>query len=41
MREDAALCHGRGQMFFPVIWPGFTWGNLKKGDKINKIPRRG
>ena len=41
MREDAALCHGRGQMFFPVVWPGFTWGNLKPGDKFNKIPRRG
>ena len=37
------MCKSRGQKYFPVIWPGFSWGNLKKGtdNKFNKVSRRG
>jgi len=43
LRNDIRLCKSRGQKYFPVIWPGFSWGNLQKGkdDKFNKVSRRG
>ena len=45
LRDDVRHCRTTGQKYFPVIWPGFTWGNLKarRGtvDLFNKIPRRG
>lgn len=40
VRADVADCHGRGQEFMPVIWPGFSWHNLVGGPQ-NMIPRRG
>ena len=43
LRNDIRLCKSRGQKYIPVIWPGFSWGNLQKGknDKFNQISRRG
>jgi hypothetical protein len=35
---DLALTRERGQLYMPVIFPGFSWKNLKQ-DVGNKIPR--
>ena len=37
-REDAAWCAESGLTFMPVVFPGFSWGNLK--GTSNGIPRR-
>lgn len=45
--EDRRLTSSRGQVYFPVISPGFSWSNLKRGDSsaqltsFNPIPRNG
>ncbi len=36
---DLAWCRERKLDFLPVVFPGFSWHNLK-GDKLDKIPRR-
>lgn len=35
---DVAWCRERDLDFFPVVYPGFSWHNLK-GDPLNAIPR--
>lgn len=38
---DIAWCHQRGIGYLPVIFPGFSWTNLKGGDSVfDAIPRR-
>jgi hypothetical protein len=37
---DMALCKDRGVDYLPVVFPGFTWSNLKPGAPLNQIPRR-
>ena len=37
---DLADCKGRNIDFMPVVFPGFSWFNLK-GDPSNAFPRRG
>ena len=37
---DLAETKLHGQEYLPVIWPGFSWHNLK-GGAVNEIPRRG
>jgi hypothetical protein len=39
---DKQWCDSHGKDYLPVIWPGFSWSNLKNDPSIfNKTPRRG
>ncbi len=41
-RADQAKCRARSQAYLPVVFPGFSWRNLKLGEtKSNQIPRLG
>lgn len=42
IEQDAAACKELGILYMPVMWPGFSWHNLKnKTIPINSIPRDG
>ena len=34
-------CTNRGILYVPVLFPGFSWHNLKEGEPMNQIPRQG
>jgi hypothetical protein len=38
---DLADCESRGIDYLPVIFPGFSWANLKQNGLYNQIPRNG
>jgi len=38
--EDRKWCEKNGLDYLPVIYPGFSWHNMK-GEKLDVIPRRG
>jgi hypothetical protein len=39
---DKTWCNTNGKDYLPVIWPGFSWSNLKKDpSKFNQYPRYG
>lgn len=38
---DLAACNKINKDYMPVIWPGFSWRNLKVTDPLNKIKRNG
>ena len=40
--KDVAWCRQNGKFYMPVIWPGFSWYNLKNGTApSDAIPRLG
>lgn len=43
VEEDARWCEEHGKIFMPVLFPGFSWYNLKGGvaAPLNQIPRMG
>jgi hypothetical protein len=41
-RADLAWCREQGKDYLPVVFPGFSWHNLRDGEaKLDQIPRRG
>ncbi|MEM6911438.1 MAG: glycoside hydrolase family 71/99-like protein [Verrucomicrobiota bacterium] len=38
---DLAWCQQEGLDYLPVVFPGFSWGNLYPGEEFNAIPRQG
>lgn len=38
---DIAWCNARNKTLLPVVFPGFSWHNLKPGSEPNLIPRLG
>lgn len=38
-KADIQWCRERSMDFLPVVFPGFSWHNLKPQDPLNKIPR--
>lgn len=43
VKGDAEWCEAHGKLFMPVLFPGFSWYNLKGGvaAPLNQIPREG
>ncbi|MFA9478116.1 glycoside hydrolase family 71/99-like protein [Phycisphaerales bacterium AB-hyl4] len=40
-QPDLNYCQGRGQTYLPVVFPGFSWVNLKGLSSDQQIPRLG
>jgi hypothetical protein len=42
VEPDVAWCRAKSKDYLPVVWPGFSWHNLRKGEaKFDQIPRLG
>ncbi|MCI0358012.1 MAG: glycoside hydrolase family 71/99-like protein [Planctomycetaceae bacterium] len=39
-KSDIAWCRERGLDYLPVVFPGFSWHNLRRGARLDEIPRR-
>ncbi|MFZ5831215.1 MAG: glycoside hydrolase family 71/99-like protein, partial [Planctomycetota bacterium] len=39
-QADMAWCQNRGIEYLPVVFPGFSWHNMKPEDPLDHIPRR-
>jgi hypothetical protein len=40
-QPDLDWCRKHGKAYLPVVFPGFSWSNLKPGRPFNEIPRLG
>lgn len=40
LHGDMAWCQEHAKDYLPVVFPGFSWHNLKRGAKLDQIPRR-
>jgi hypothetical protein len=40
-QEDIAWCKKYDKEYLPVLFPGFSWHNMKPRDPLNQIPRLG
>ncbi len=40
-RPDIAWCRKRGKDYLPVVFPGFSWHNMRPASKLGMIPRLG
>lgn len=41
IEEDIKWCKANGKDYMPVLFPGFSWHNMKKSAPLNMIPRLG
>jgi hypothetical protein len=41
MAQDMAWCRERNVEYLPVVFPGFSWHNMKPDAPLNQIPRTG
>ncbi len=42
VKPDIAWCDKHGWDYMPIIWPGFSWHNMREGEtKFDQIPRQG
>ena len=41
LAPDLAATRERNQLYMPVVFPGFSWHNLKRDTEPNRIPRLG
>jgi len=39
MKPDIQWCKENGKEFMPVVFPGFSWHNMKPDSPLNQIPR--
>ena len=40
--KDIEWCKENGKDYLPVVWPGFSWANLRRDEKLsNAVPRLG
>ena len=39
--EDIQWCKKNGKEYLPVVFPGFSWHNLKPKSPLNQVPRHG
>jgi len=39
-KPDIQWCGRHGKRYLPVVFPGFSWHNLKPGSPLDQIPRR-
>lgn len=38
-KQDIRWCKDYGKEYLPVVFPGFSWHNMKPGSRLNQIPR--
>ena len=41
LQPDIAWCKAHGKEYLPVVFPGFSWHNMRARSPLGQIPRRG